>query len=342
MGLACFLFFAAFHHGHFRGSDEVGLLQVTRSLHDGATLAVPRFVHTGLGADGRTYSHFSTGQSVLAIPFFALGRLAEALLPESVVRALAGPELLVRKRSAGGRVETFAVGLYGAVAGAILVAFFFLFERALGISLRTAALCALLFGATTYVATQSTFFLRHVSESATILGALYFFFVWKEGGRQQSLWFGSALASLTLLVRFPAAVAGPALAGYVAWCLWVRGGRRLDPRVLRGALPAIAVPLVAALALSGYGDFLKWGVPWNVHQFRTAASLYLGKRGLGWLRQRLVGLLVVELALERLDPRDAAQALEPLTSLSLLTDPAVQHSDELVDALLVGTQPNDC
>jgi hypothetical protein len=274
VGLACFLFFAAFHHGHFRGTDEMGLLQTTRSLYDGGSVAVPRFVHTGLGADGRHYSHFSIGQSALALPFFALGRLAEVLLPEAALRSLAGPELFVRGRPAGGRVEIFTLGLYGPVVGAILVAFFFLFERALGVSLRCAVVCALLFGATTYVATQSTFFLRHTTESAAILGALHFFFVWKEGGRRRNLWIASTLASLTLLVRLPAAVVGPVLAAYAGWCLWVRGGRRVDPEVLRRALPAIAVPLGAALALSAYGDVLKWGVPWNIHQLRTASSLH--------------------------------------------------------------------
>jgi hypothetical protein len=247
---------------------------VTRSLHDGATLAVPPFVHTGRGSDGRSYSHFSIGQSALALPFFALGRWAERALPEPARRALAGPEVSVRKRPAGGRVEIFAVGLYGPVAAAFLVAFFFLFERALGVSLRSAALCALLLGSTTYVATQATFFLRHVTESAALMGALLSFFAWKAGGPARSLWIGSALASLILLVRFPAAVAGPALAGYVSWCLWVRGGHRLDLRLLRAALPAIGVPLLAALALSAWGDYLKWGVPWNVHQFRTASSLH--------------------------------------------------------------------
>ena len=229
-------------------------------------------VHTGEGADGRYYSHFAPGQPALALPFFALGRLGEALLPEGAVRAMAGPDRRLRQLRVGGRLEIFAVGFYGPAVVGLLVAVFFLFQRALGTALPTAVACSLALGPCTYLGTQSTFFLRHASESLTILGALLFFFRWKRHGRSRNLWLGSALASLTPLVRFPAAVAGPALAAYLGWCLWLRGGRRLDPALWRHALPAIAVPLLAALALSAAADFAKWGRPWNVHQLRTASS----------------------------------------------------------------------
>ncbi len=279
----CFLFFAVFTPGHFRGSDEIGLFQVTRSLFDAGTLAVPPIVHTDPGRDGRHYSHFGSGQPALALPLFALGRLARVALPEAARRALAGPDFRSGDLRYGGSVEIFFVVLYGPLMGALLVALFFLFERELGVAPRVALLVALLFGATTYAATLSTFFLRHVAEAVAILGGLYFFHRFKDRGSSRDLWLGSALASLTFLVRVQAAVAGPALAGYLAWCLFLRGGRRLEAGVLRRAAPAVGVPLLLALAASATDDLLKWGKPWNVPVFLTASfrttPLYVGIHG---------------------------------------------------------------
>jgi hypothetical protein len=261
-----------FHHGHFRGSDEVGLLQVARSLHDGPTLAVPRIVHTGEGADGRFYSHFSLGQSALAVPFIAAGRGAAAVLPEAAVRAIAGPDLRTRVLRFGGSIDIFAAGFYAPTIGALLVALFFLFQRRLGVARGTALVCALLFGATTYVACQSTFFLRHTSETLCLLAALYGFHVWQVDGRRLHLALGAAAASLAFLVRLPAAVGGPVIGGYLIACLWIRGGRRFDPALIRAALVPVLAPLLIALAISAGGDYLKWGALWNIHQLRTASS----------------------------------------------------------------------
>ena len=76
LALAFLLLFALFQRGHFSGTDELGLFQMTRSLYVYGSLAVPPFVHTAGGLDGRRYSHFSVGQSALAVPFYALGSLA--------------------------------------------------------------------------------------------------------------------------------------------------------------------------------------------------------------------------------------------------------------------------
>ncbi|MDJ0849608.1 MAG: phospholipid carrier-dependent glycosyltransferase [Myxococcota bacterium] len=270
LGLVFFLFFALFHRGHFSGTDELGLYHMTRSLYEHGSLAVPDFVHTAEGVDGRRYSHFSVGHSALAVPFYALGSLASRGLPPAAREALAGP---ARELAAGGgSVEVFFVLLYPPAAGAALVALFFLFERRLGVSRRVAILCAAFFGASTYVATHATFFLRHVPECLTIVGALYCYFAWRQEGHGAALWLGSILASATLLVRLPASIAAPALGGYLAWCLYERSGRRWDAAVLTRALPAIVLPLGVALALSAASDWVRWGVPWNVNQLGTATA----------------------------------------------------------------------
>ncbi len=270
LALGFLLFFSLFHRGRFSGSDEVGLYQFTRSIWEDHSLAVPPYLHTAAGTDARHYAHFSVGQPLLALPFFGLGRLAAGLLPEPTRRAVAGETVRIHDARAGGEVEIFFVGLFAPFMSALLVAAFFLYERELGASTRAAVLASVLFGATTYVATLSTFFLRHAPESACLLGALLCFRRWRCSGAAGPLWLGSALASGAFLVRLEAGIAAPALAGYLGWCLTERSGRREGPRLLARALPAILTPLLAALALSTAVDLARWGRPWNVPQFQSA------------------------------------------------------------------------
>src|SRR5262245_3188792 len=282
LALAFFLFFSLFSRGRFSGSDEVGLYQFTRSIYENGSLAVPPYLHTAEGVDGRHYAFFSVGQPLLALPFYGLGRLASRALPDPARLALAGESVRIRDLAAGGEVEIFFVDLFAPFVSALLVAAFFLYERELGVSTRVALLTSVLFGATTYVATLSTFFLRHAPESACILGALLCFLRWRRTGAPAALWLGSALASAAFLVRLEAGIAAPALAAYLGWCLYERSGRGGDPRVVTRALPAILVPLLAALAISTAVDLARWGRPWNVPQFASAglsgppltASLY--------------------------------------------------------------------
>ena len=187
------------------------------------------------------------------------------------MRALAGETTRIDYARTGGSVEIFFIGLYGPAVGALLVALFFRFERELGASPRVAVLAAALLGASTYVAMMTSYFLRHLPESAAILGALLHFFRWRRDGAGRDLWIGSAFASAAFLIRFPAALVAPILAAYLAQGLLARSGGRPDERFLARTLPAILVPLAAALALSAGADLLRWGSPWNIHQLRTAS-----------------------------------------------------------------------
>ncbi len=155
---ACFfLFYLPFFHGHFYGTDEWSAYEVCRNLYKRADLAVVvPAPHHFEGRDGRLYSHFALGPSVLAIPLHGLGTLVGQMAPDTWVRAMSG-----RKRE-GNMIDTianpeiFAVALYSPIASAALVGMFFLFERRLGSSLGNAVRASVLLGATTYVAMMSS------------------------------------------------------------------------------------------------------------------------------------------------------------------------------------------
>ena len=86
------------------------------------------------GADGASYNHFAIGQSVLALPFYGAGVALKAILPADWATMAAGPggsiSPVVRF---GGTLDIVATSFYGPVSAALLVALFYLFERALGV-----------------------------------------------------------------------------------------------------------------------------------------------------------------------------------------------------------------
>lgn len=283
LGLCAALFYLPFTTGFFRGSDEVGVFQTTRALFETADLAVPEIVHTYRGRDGRNYSVFAVGQPVLALPFYGFGRLMGSLFPPSWSAALAGPEVTEGEIRFGGSVEIFAVGLYAPCAGGLLVALFFLFQRRLGVSRRSALAASLMLGASTYAAALSTFFLRHVTEALAIVGSLYALYGFKKTGDRRLLALGSLLASGVLLIRVPAAVGGPALAGYALWTLAERrrAGRE-DSLAAIGA--ALAVPAAAVAAIHLGVNYWRWGTwlasPMLAQQAYFGTPLAVGVSGL--------------------------------------------------------------
>ncbi len=189
-----------------------------------------------------------------------------ALLPAGWVETLAGKRIAAGAIVWGGTIEIFAVGLYGPLAAAVLVGVFFFFQRQLGVPSRVAVVVSLLLGATSYLAMMGTYFLRHSSEAIAILGALCCFHAYRRSGRIAALAVGSLLASLTILIRLPAALAGLGLAGYLAFVLAERFRAKPAERVqsagangLPGLLVAIGLPFAAVVTVHMTVNYLKWG-----------------------------------------------------------------------------------
>ena len=114
LGLGCTIFYAGFTQASFKGIDEVGVFQVTEALYLDCSLAVPIHHHAHLGADGRLYHAWATGQSVLALPFYALSQLASPrpgsmLLVHSAAGGVGGALLQLARRA-----DCRTVGVVGA------------------------------------------------------------------------------------------------------------------------------------------------------------------------------------------------------------------------------------
>jgi len=248
---------AFFTRGHLSGSDELNLYETTRSLVEQGTLAIPPVPNARTGADGRIYSLYSVGPAVLAMPFYWAGRAAEAALPSSVTRALAGEPMKRGVRVWGGETSIFSVMLIGPAFAGLVVALFLAIQRELGVSPRSALVASLLLGATTHLALLSSYLLRHLFEGAAVLAGFLLLLRWRHSGRRSQLFWGTLCASLTLLARLPAALAA---VGFAVWVAPVLLGRlRSLPRAEKiRELAALAAPVAIVLAAHMVSNWVRW------------------------------------------------------------------------------------
>jgi len=184
----------------------------------------------------------------------------------------------------GGELENRLVGLFAPLATAALVALFFIFQRELGVSRSTAAILAAVLATSTHTTVMATYFLRHTTESLSLLGSLLFFHRYAVGGSLRQLAIGSLLASGSVLIRVPAGIALPTLAAYLAWALRARGDLRADGRRLASTLTALLLPIGLALLIHLLVNQLKWGSwlasPMLEQQSRMSTPLLRGMAGL--------------------------------------------------------------
>ena len=269
------LAYLPFSHCHFMGSDETGVFLPARALYTDGSMAISPGQHIFEGRDGRHYSHFAIGQTLLALPFVAVGESLSRLVPEHALRRVIG-------RDFQGFIDTqegpaiFLVSAYAPLVSGLLVALFFLFERGLGASRRAALFSAALLGACTYVATHSVYFLRHTTEALAILGAFAAFHAYRRSGGVRWLALGSLAASAIVLVRVPAAIAGPALLGYL---LYVLARRRPRESALRIAL-AVGLPALAVAAVHLGVNQARWGT-WIESPMLSQTQLFQGSYARG-------------------------------------------------------------
>ena len=282
LALVAALAYLPFNHCHFSGTDETGVFNSARAIVERGELAVEPGRHIYVGADGRHYAHFAVGQSLLVAPLVALGEAAGALLPEAWIGA-------ALTREDQGTIDTaedpvvFFGSLYAPLASGALVGLFYLLERGFGASRRSALVAAALFGACSYAATLSVFFLQHTTEAILMLGSLGALHGWRRSGRVALLALGVACACAVPLVRVPAAISGPALAGYLAFTLLER--RRSGAPTRWGAVAAaVAVPTLALAAAHIAFNTARWGTwlasPMLAQSFLLQSDLGRGLHGL--------------------------------------------------------------
>lgn len=264
--LAASTFYITITRGHFISTDEIAVYHATRSLWETGDLSTGAVGGTVAGRDGRYYAMFNAGQSVLALPLFALGRVTLRVLERAQatdwIATLAGPSIGVEPNRWSGDVEIFFTNLLNCFVTGWLCALFFTFELRLGVAPRWALAATGLLALTSYIAPFSTTFFQHSAESLFLVLAFYWLVADSRSPQRRARVSAGCAAGALLLVRFPSAIALPGLLLYLVMNAWRRSGERTIQRKLADLTRTIvpfALPVVIALALHGCVQYVKFG-----------------------------------------------------------------------------------
>lgn len=326
------VFYIATTRGHFVGTDEVTVYQTTRSIWENGNLATNPFLPNSLPArHGGATGVYDPGQSVAALPLYALGKAVDRGLSkigrEDWIETFAGGVLENGGPDYrwGGEVEIFFVNLFNAFVTALLCSLFFLFSVELGATNRGALAATALLGLATYVAPFSTGFLQHPSEALLVLAAFFFLF---RDARSPS-WRLRCLAGISftilILIRPQAGIAFPALAFYAGAVIRRRRniGVAAPPRTLVREAAPVLLPLAAGGVVHFVVNYAKFGT-WSLA---------------GGYANQPFGLPSLTAAYGFLfSPGDSIFFFTPLLLLLPLTAPVFfrEHRDEALTAAILG------
>ena len=233
-GTAALVYFIT-GNGHLQTTDMYSELSVAQSIADRGDFAVDPGVTHSAGVDGRDYSKYGVGQSLLLVPAVLAGRV----LPH---------------RGAASATQFVASFLDGAMA-AVTVALVFLTAVEVGAGVRAAAAVALVlaFATITWSYAHDSF---DIGPTTTFL-VLALYAVMRAGRSPRLGWLllGGAVTGFAVLMRVSSLVDIPFLFGLLAWRLRGLGWSAA------AALATWLVPLVAALFFLGWYNWVRFGLP---------------------------------------------------------------------------------
>jgi hypothetical protein len=263
-----FLVYLSTTPGVLEFGDDWSMLQVTRSIVDHGDVDVPANTPGSAATpDGRHYSKYGIGQSLLAVPFYVVG----AELADWSGNSAEDAGVLRQ-----GTALTLSATMLGIVATAASVALFFLCIRALGFGRRAAGLSALGLGLGTFVWYWA---LTFMSEPTSMLALLIAFYAQlRDANRRSAGWLVLAGSGLAVAVLLRPAN-GIILPGFGLWLLrevW------LSAPTLRSAALRIAawtVPVMGGIAAVAAYNMLRFG---SVSELGYGAASY-NMRGSAWV-----------------------------------------------------------
>ncbi|MDI9631531.1 MAG: hypothetical protein QM311_08750 [Acidobacteriota bacterium] len=259
LALGCGLICASISRGWLVYGDDVLLFQVTEAIATRGELAVTSPFEEGdvaraiRGHDGRGYSKYGLGLSVVALPAYAAGGWRGA--PWRDLEEVRDPEGNLRS---GSRV--LAAGLTNAVVGGAAAGAFFLLATAVGIAFWPAALAAVALALASPLAHYAAGFLTEpLSGLCLLLVALGLV----AASRGERGWPGALLSGAAAGLAVATKVANLLLVlPAVVWLLWLlrsrhRAGWRWRP--VLAALVAWFLPFLAWLGAVAWVNRVRFG-----------------------------------------------------------------------------------
>ena len=160
--------------------------EVTKSIVEIYDLSIPEGSNGIKGIDGRTYSLYGLWWSLLAVPFYAVGKII-------------------------GRSPEILVSMLNPLAGAATVTLVFYFAIALGYSRRSSLVVAIFYGLGTFAWPMAKQPFDHIVETLFVLLAIYFMYLHLVKKTHKELVISALCLGVAVNTRLSSILAVPAL-----------------------------------------------------------------------------------------------------------------------------------
>ena len=166
--------------------------EVTKSIAERFDLSIPEGSEGITGSDGRTYSLYGLGWSILAVPFYLSGKWL-GMPPENLVLML------------------------NPMAGAVCVTLVFLFSIALGYTRRSSLAVAIFYGLGSMAWPLAKQPFDHTVETLFILSSVYFMYLYVSRDKNVCLVFSALSIGIAINTRLTSSLILPALFFMIIW-----------------------------------------------------------------------------------------------------------------------------
>lgn len=216
MRLKIYLFFLAIYclttAGHIYTVDSLLNYAVTKSLAEEGSLAIPRFMMTVEGIDGRHYSKLGIGQSIVGLPFYFLGKIFERskskifglyskqfIVPHEGTHIISEPQSIIRISVEEGSRIFFVVLANCFVCAGVCLLFWISITR-FGIGPAKGFLATSVLGLSTPLWIYSRDFFSDPLFTLGLLGS-FIFITREDSNRLRSILLASVFSSVGILAR---------------------------------------------------------------------------------------------------------------------------------------------
>lgn len=186
--------------GHIYSSDTNPRYELAKSITDYHRLSVPENINSTVqGKDGKYYSFYGIGQSILFIPLYLTGK--------GVSLALPGLEK--------DYINEFAASFINAVFTALTCILLFVFGLTIGYSKKTSFLVSLIYGFATIAIVYAKDSYEHPLEAFFILLAVFCTYLYVKKKNLKWLVISAVSMGFEIITRLPPIFLVPLIFGYV-------------------------------------------------------------------------------------------------------------------------------
>lgn len=244
IGMIIFVFFLSLYiltaSGRVETSDGHIMLAATKSIVENRTFAIPKDTPGVQGIDGKYYSKYGIGQSIVAIPWYIGGKfLASKVLPAKYA----------------GYATMFAVSLFNAAVTALTCLLIFLFGQKLGYSTKVSIFLSLIYGLGTMAWPYAKEFFSEPLAGLFILFAVFSAYCHKIERSNTWLFLSGLAIGMAMATRLTAVILVPILGLYILLNILKEG----EKQRLIGAALSFLFPIAIFFLFIGWYNLVRFG-----------------------------------------------------------------------------------